>query len=115
MEINKHLLIISDSHVLTPSIIKVFKNNSSWKICMIDTVENKDVDKFILFDVNNGFNEDNIKNIYTEIESFALKFDAMIHICANWEKSSIKSINIFSQTDSMFKKNYYFSLLSRIN
>ncbi len=114
METNKHLLIISDSHVLTSSVVKVFKNNSNWKICIIDTVENKDADKFILFDMKNGFDEDNINNIYSQIESFSKKYDAMIHFCATWEKSSIKSIDIFEKTDNMFKKNYYFSLLSII-
>ena len=112
MENYKYLLIISDSNVLANGIIKVFKNNSCWKICIIDSFKNDQVDKFIYFDSIKGFEEDNIKKLYFEVESFSNKFDAMIHICGGWEKSSIKSVSIFSQSDNMFKKNYYYSLLS---
>ena len=94
MENYKHLLIISDSHVLTPSIVKVFQNNSSWKIFMINTIEQVEVDKFLHIDIKFGFSEENLNKIYLEIENFTNKFDAMIHLSGNWEKSSLKSINI---------------------
>jgi hypothetical protein len=112
MENYKYLLLISDSNILANGIIKVFKNNSCWKICIIDSVKSDLVDKFIYFDSNKGFEEENVKKLYSEIESFSNKFEAIIHICGGWEKSSIKSVNIFSQSDNMFKKNYYYSLLS---
>ena len=80
MENYKYLLLISDSNILANGIIKVFKNNSCWKICIIDCVKNDLVDKFIYFDSNKGFEEENIKKLYSEIESFSNKFDAIIHI-----------------------------------
>ena len=112
MENYKYLLIISDSHLLTTSIVRVFKNNSTWKILMINTTEDIECDKFILFD--NNFNKDNITNIYLQIETFSKKYDTIIHLSASWDKSSIKSIDIFSQSDIMFKKNYFFTLLGII-
>jgi hypothetical protein len=109
MENFKYLLIISDSTVLSTSIIKLFKYNSSnWKILLLDNTENKEVDKFILF-TENDFND--FTRLYSEIESFSNIYHAIMHVTGSWTRGTIRNNDIFTQSDNMFRKNYYPCLL----
>jgi nucleoside-diphosphate-sugar epimerase len=115
MESNKFLLLLGGTGVLGSAIVKVFKNNSiNWKICCIDYVESKEADKNIILDKNDKYNEELVKKVYKEIEDYNTKYDAIINVAGGWVRGSIKSIDIFEQSESMINKNYYSSLLCKI-
>lgn len=112
MESNKYLLVIGDSSVLCSAIVKVFRNNSSnWKICLIDYSKNPEADMNILLDSDAKYDEQLVKTICTEIETFTKAFDGIINVQGSWTRGSIKSLDIFEQSAVMFNKNYYSSLL----
>lgn len=114
MENNKYLLVIGDSSVLCEAIIKVFKNNSSnWKICLIDYSENIAADRTIILENNCIFNEDLVRGLQPEIEAFSKAFDAIINVQGSWTRGSVKSSDIFEQSNLMFNKNYYSALLGK--
>ncbi len=116
METCKYCLVVGGSGVLGSSIVKVFKNNnSSWKICCIDTRENKEADMNIVINLENKINEEIMLNVYKQVESLTNKFGAIINVSEDWVKGSIKSIEIFSQSNEMLNKNYYLSLLGKNN
>ena len=116
MESFKYLLVIGGAGVLGSAIIKVFKNNTtSWKICAIDFSENNLADKNIIIDKDVKFNEDLVKKLYTDIESFTKTFHAIFHVAGGWIKGSVKNIEVFTETEQMFDKNYYSCLLGKIN
>src|SRR5690349_11896023 len=105
MEINKYLLIVGDSGILTQALIKVFKNNSSnWKILLIDQVANTDADKTITLEASDTYSENLLKKLYPEIENFQIKYDAIIHVEGGLIRGSIISSNIFEQTSKMLEK-----------
>jgi hypothetical protein len=109
MENYKYLLVLSDSNVLSTAIIKLFKcNSSNWKILLIDNIENKEVDKFILFS-DNDYND--LTHLYSEIESFSKTYHSIIHVTGSWSRGTIRNPDIFSQSKNMFNKNYYPCLL----
>jgi len=116
METCKYCLVIGGSGVLGSSIVKVFKNNNSnWKICCIDIIENKEADKNIVIKLENKLNEEFVLNVYKEVENFTNKFGVIINVSEGWVKGSLKSIEIFSQSEEMLNINYYSSLLGKIN
>jgi hypothetical protein len=111
MENYKYLLIISDSNVLSTAIIKVFKSISSvWKILLLDNTENKEVDKYIEYTERDY---EDFTRLYSEIENFSKVYHAIIHVTGGWVRGSIKNHDIFSQSEQMFKKNYYPCLLGK--
>jgi hypothetical protein len=111
MENYKFLLIISDSNVISTAIIKLFKcNSTNWKILSLETNDNKEVDKCIQLTYENY---DNLLPLYSEIESFSKIYHAIIHISGGWIRGSIRNPDIFTQSDNMFKKNYYPCLLGK--
>ena len=115
MESFKYLLVIGGSEVLGEAIVKVFKNNSSnWRICVVGSEENSLADKNILMNKNDKFNEDLVKILYSEIDSFTSVFHAIINVAGGWMKGSVKNIDVFSESEEMFNRNYYSSLLGKI-
>ena len=116
MENFKYLLVIGGTGILGSAIVKVFKNNSSnWKICVLDYAENPQADKSLIIDRDMKYNEENIKKIYTQIEEFSKFYHSIFNMAGGWIKGTVKSIDIFKQTDEMLFKNYYSSLFGNIS
>lgn len=115
MENFKYLLVIGGTGVLGSAIVKVFKNNSSnWKICVIDYVENPQADKNITIDRNMKYTEENVNKIYSQIEEFSKVLHSIFNMAEGLVKGTVKSIDIFLQTDEMLFKNYYSCLFGII-
>jgi hypothetical protein len=111
MENYKYLLVISDSNPLSNAIIKLFKcNTSNWKILLLDNAENKEVDKYIPYtpDIDCTL-------LYSDIEGFSKVYHAIIHVTGCWERGTIRSSDLFTQSENMFKKNYYPCLLGNVD
>jgi len=115
MENFKYLLVIGGTGILGSAIVKVFKNNSSnWKICVLDYAENPLADKSVIIDRDMKYNEENIKKIYSQIEGFSKTYHSIFNMAGGWIRGTIKSLDIFQQTDEMLFKNYYSSLFGII-
>ena len=56
-----------------------------------------------------------MKKLYSNIEEFSKVFHAIFTVAGGWVRGSLKSINIFKQSEEMFNKNYYSSLLGKLN
>src|SRR5690242_16982549 len=98
MESFKYLLVIGGTEVLGEAIVKVFKNNSSnWRICVIGNEENTLADKNILMNKNDKYNEDLVKRLYSEIESFTTVLHAIINVAGGWMSGSVKNIEVSSE------------------
>lgn len=111
MENFKYLLVIGGTGILGSAIVKVFKNNSSnWKICVLDYAENPQADKSIIIDRDMKYNDEYIKIIYAQIEEFSEIYHSIFNMAGGWIKGTVKSLDIFQQTDEMLFKNYYSSL-----
>jgi NAD(P)-dependent dehydrogenase (short-subunit alcohol dehydrogenase family) len=108
------LLVIGGSGVLGRAIINAFKNSSNWKICVLDYVENCLADQNIIIDKETKFNEQYVKNLYKDLESFTKSLHAIINVAGGWIKRSIKQVEVFTDSEEMINKNYFSSLLSKI-
>ena len=114
MENFKYLLVIGGNGVLGTSIVNVFKsNNFNWKICVIDYLENPEADKNITINKDDKYDQKFVNEIYEKIESFSKVYQAIINVAGGWVRGSVKSIEIFQQTEEMLNKNYYSSLLGK--
>lgn len=112
MESFQYLLIIGGYGDFGNAIIETFKNqNSIWKICVIDLNQNLKADVNIIIDQEDQFSQEWLKKIYSELEKFSKYYDAIFDITRAWKIGSIKSPEIFAQTEEMFKRNYFFSIL----
>lgn len=113
MENFKYLLLIGGTGVLGSAIVKMFKNNSNnWKICVIDYAENKESDFNIILDKEEKYNEQFVKKLNEKIEAFNNSFQCIINVAGGWLSGSVKSTDIFEQTEDMMNKNYMSSLLA---
>jgi hypothetical protein len=76
-------------------------------------MENSLADKNIIIDKDCKFNEEFVKNLYPDIESFTKCYNAIINVAVGWIKRSIKHVEIFYDSEDKFNKNYYSSLLGK--
>ncbi len=112
MESLKYLLVIGGHGALGDAIIEAFKNeDSSWQICVLDLQISEKADKNIIIEKIEKFSEEPLANLCKELQSFSKKFDAIFNVARGYVRGSIRDPKIFLQSDEMFSKNYYFSLL----
>lgn len=114
MESLNYLLIIGGSGDLGHALVESFYNTKSlWRICVIDTQEYEKADKNIIFNFKDKFSSESVNKLCIEIEKFSKYYDAIFDVTRGFKKGSIKSQDIFAQSEEMFSTNYYFSVLGK--
>ena len=110
----KFLLIIGGSGILGKSVIQKLRdsNSSSWKVCCIDYTINDDADHTIIIK-NEKFTQTIVKQVSEQLETFNAKYDGILTLSGNWIGGSIKSDEIFEQSEKMFLQNYYTALVDK--